>query len=551
MTIPFSLLSERWLPVRLASGARALIAPAELTAGLDTDPVVAFDWPRPDFDAAARELLIGLLATTCWREALTFKSWVAWWRKPPPPAELAERFAPFSRAFELDGSGPRFLQDLDALEDKGIENEVGALLIDIPSHFIRRDAAIRFDRATAAMALFTLQCFAPAGGRGNLTSLRGGGPMTTLVMPGEAGTTLWQTLWLNTTWKPDWGDPAATPERIFPWLAPTRVSDKGEVTTPGDVHPAQVYWGMPRRIRLIFAANGAGTPCALTGRVDRVVVTGYRSRPSGTKYAAWSLAHPLSPYYRQKKGDEEWLPLHPQLERPSYRDWIGLALADDGRRTETRRAPAAVVKIAGQRLGTLELAASRLLASGFDMDNMKPRGFVESEMPLPVIGDGIRDSFDPLVRSLVFGAREAAGLLSLAVGKALSSGELPESGKSDRQLSRDRFWDRTEAAFFTAVAGLPARLTAVVADDQALQALVLAERREWLRHLRGAALALFEVLVPLDAIEARADQRLVGARRDLITALNGYGKGGQALYGALNLPLPEGGKKKGKGSKSA
>jgi CRISPR system Cascade subunit CasA len=552
MPPPFSLLTERWLPVRRASGARSVISPAGVTEDIDRDPVVAFDWPRPDFDAAARELLIGLLSTACWREALSSRSWGAWWRKPPTPGELAERFAPFSRAFELDGAGPRFLQDLDRLEDRGIENDAGALLIDIPSHFVRRAGHLVFDRATAAMALFTLQCFAPAGGRGNLTSLRGGGPMTTLVLPGEADTPLWQILWLNALWDKDWSDPAGMPEKVFPWLAPTRVSDKGVITTPRDVHPAQAWWGMPRRIRLAFAANRDGVPCGLTGRVDSVIVTGYLSRPSGTKYAAWSLGHPLTPYYRVKKTDVEWLPLHPQPERRAYRDWIGLVISDaDG--AEARRAPARVVGTAGARLSAMELFAPRLLAAGFDMDNrrlMKPRGFVESEMPLPVVSDAVRESFDLLVRSLVSGAREAAGLVSLAVGKSLSSGELPDAGKSDRQLARDRFWDRTEAVFYEVVSGLPARLTAAV-DDRALQDLTLAVSQAWFRHLRATVLPLFDELVPLDDIEARAVERLVGARRDLITALNGRGKGGQALYGALGLPLPDGGKKKDKGGKAA
>ncbi len=33
--------------------------------------------------------------------------------------------------------------------------------------------------------------------KGHLVSLRGGGPLTTLVYPAEENSTLWQKLWLN------------------------------------------------------------------------------------------------------------------------------------------------------------------------------------------------------------------------------------------------------------------------------------------------------------------------------------------------------------------
>nr|WP_231886596.1 type I-E CRISPR-associated protein Cse1/CasA [Methylomonas methanica] len=49
----------------------------------------------------------------------------------------------------------------------------------------------------AATALFTLQTNAPSGGVGHRVGLRGGGPLTTLVLPKASQTTLWQKLWLN------------------------------------------------------------------------------------------------------------------------------------------------------------------------------------------------------------------------------------------------------------------------------------------------------------------------------------------------------------------
>ena len=50
----------------------------------------------------------------------------------------------------------------------------------------------------AAMALYTLQSFAPSGGAGNRTSMRGGGPMVTLMQPLDGNAhPLWRLIWSN------------------------------------------------------------------------------------------------------------------------------------------------------------------------------------------------------------------------------------------------------------------------------------------------------------------------------------------------------------------
>ena len=81
---------------------------------------------------------------------------------------------------------------------------------------------------------------------------------------------------------------------------------------------------MPRRIRLNFEANASQKPCDLLGIVDDVIVTSYITRPWGTNYTAWSRAHPLSPYYKPKETDVEYLPLHLKSSRVGYRQWLGM-----------------------------------------------------------------------------------------------------------------------------------------------------------------------------------------------------------------------------------
>ena len=254
---------------------------------------MAFAWPRPDFNGAAHEFLIALLATAA--APSDDDEWADWWTDPPAATILEERFAAIGHAFELDGPGPRFMQDLDPLAEAE-EKDVSALLIDAPGAqtlrnnadlFVKRGGTPVLSRATAAMALYTLSTYAPSGGAGHRTSLRGGGPMTTLVIGSHVrhGATLWGRLWPNveTVEQIDGRRVGYSPTdsaAVFPWLAPTRVSspkEGGRQTTPADVHPLQVYWGMPRRIRLSFD-EAKGRRCGLTGEEDPVVVESYRTR---------------------------------------------------------------------------------------------------------------------------------------------------------------------------------------------------------------------------------------------------------------------------------
>ena len=58
-----NLTRDPWLPVRRRSGRTETIAPWAVNDRIDTDPVTAFAWPRPELNAASLELLIGMLAT--------------------------------------------------------------------------------------------------------------------------------------------------------------------------------------------------------------------------------------------------------------------------------------------------------------------------------------------------------------------------------------------------------------------------------------------------------------------------------------------------------
>ncbi len=83
-------------------------------------------------------------------------------------------------------------------------------------------------------------------------------------------------------------------------------AEGGEIA-PIQVHPAHVFWAMPRRIRLNFSQPQAGS-CDLCGRASDSLIDQYITRNYGLNYKGPWL-HPLSPYYAVK---DQLLAIHPQ-----------------------------------------------------------------------------------------------------------------------------------------------------------------------------------------------------------------------------------------------
>jgi len=545
----FNLLRVPWLPARRRSGSVEIIAPWQITDCIDDDPFTTFAWPRPDFNGAAQEFLIGLLSTAV--TPTDEDEWDALWRHPPTPEILQDRFKGIAHAFNLDGPGPRFLQDHDPLKD-GAEKEVAALLIDAPGAqtlqnnadlFVKRGHISVLSRAAAAMALFTLSAYAPSGGAGHRTSLRGGGPLTTLVI---AGDTLWGRLWPNVetaeqinarVGNPDLPD---DPEFIFPWLAPTHTSnpkEQGRSTSPSDTHPLQVYWAMPRRIRLNFemaGENATAQKCDLTGIANSILVRSYRTKNYGIDYAEGFL-HPLTPYYRQKPNGPQ-LPTHPQPGGVTYRHWPGLVIEN----RDKWRNPAQTIRHIYERHrpigGGLCNDKLRVTAFGYDMDNMKARAWIEGEMPLLTVADAdIRGALEDFIQHAVKAADTVARLTVLAIKSALY--DRPKDAPGDYGFVGEHFWRETEAAFYEALheAERLARDTSSNSDDPTRSA-----RENWIKILKRAALRLLNDHAPLEGVEDRNMERHAKAVSFLHLALRGQGKSGHALFEKdLAIPAPK------------
>lgn len=510
-----NLIFDPWISVRRADGRREPIAPWQLTAGLADNPIVAVASPRPDFDGALMQFLIGLLQSTC-APPDTF-TWRQWRRQPPEPDVLRDRFAAVAHAFELEGK-VAFMQDYAPVELTN-ELDISALLIEAPGeqtqeqnkdHFIKRNGVAQLCPACAAMALFCMQTNAPSGGKGYRTGLRGGGPLTTLVLGGN----LWETCWLNVLEQArHLGDVAKHGESDrFPWLAPTRVSEAkppAGITTSVDVHPDQQFWAMPRRIRLRAEVMPSPVPCDLCGAGSTKIYRHFVTRNYGVNYQGFE--HPLSPHYI-KDGLPN--PVHPQPGGVGYRHWLGLVEnSADG----TRR-PAKVI----ERFRTQAREDGRLWAFGFDMDNMKARCWYDATMPLLTVPEGMDSIFKALLEHLIQAADWVAGVLRGRVKDALLG---DGDARGDLSFVQAHFWDATEVAFYRHAERLRTGLTVPQAELPVLES--------WRAVLRTAALSVFDHYTQAGDFDAVDPRRLATARNDLAKAL-----AGKKLREALGLPQP-------------
>ena len=492
-----NLITDPWIPVRCKSG-RAVIRPDQIA---DPD-VLRPDWPRPDLNLACLELLVGLVYLAHPPQGSDDRE------NPPQAAALREALAPLASAFELLGDGPRFLQDLEPLEGPG--NPIERLFIDSAGDSTARknqDLMTRRNRyqelplPLAAMALYTMQAFAPAGGAGNNTSLRGGGPMVTVVKP--AGRGLWPLIWANVPR----GKPITTAGlHVLPWMRPTELSrpvggrrpesypQRGSLARLGPERlDPEVFFGQPRRLRLV-ARKG--------------VVTHFVQKPYGTNYPTSKWRHPLTPYYA---NGTDLLPRHPRPGSFGYRNWRGVILQSD-----TDRRPSALV----QYLRDVERGNCSLIVAGWAMNNMKPLDFAWSEQPIFRLSG--EDDEDDAARAV-----EAAEQAGFVLARQVSNGVGESDVKSGAGLrAREKLFADTQGEFEAMLGRMS------VGSPFAPEC--------WLEQLRRAALVIFDAEVTpglADLGEARRTAA-IGARRWLLAALNGRSPAGKKIFYALGIQPP-------------
>lgn len=541
-----NLISEPWIPVRRANGQQDVIAPCHITdhIGTENSPILAIASPRPDFDGALVQFLIGLLQTTC--TPATEREWLKWRKAPPSPAILQACFDSVRFAFELEGEYA-FMQDFTP-SDLTKERPIAALLIESPGEesldknadfFIKRGKITHLCPACSAMALLTMQINAPSGGRGYRTSLRGGGPLTTLVL----GETLWQTCWNNVLQKSLFiGD--TEPEKNkegdrYPWLTTTRTSEEkppagtpaGVVTTPADVHPSHIFWAMPRRIRLVFETFNQNKSCSICSKTSTRVCLNFTTRTYGYNYKCFE--HTLSPHYSKDNGVSKdngsqsmdqsicLQPVHPRSDGIGYRDWLGFI--ESSKQEGDMRVPAKVV----QQYNKSVNEDGRLWAFGYDMDNMKARCWYDAIMPIVIAPKGSEDIFQAWIEKIISSAREASKYTSIAIKDA----------KGSLSYVSTCFWKDTELAFYQHMRKLRDVLSqsfeghTECLDEEYPEYPVL---ESWLKTLRDSALNLFDQYTRVGDFDAVDPSKIANARNYLRIGLCS-----KKMRGIVGLPILE------------
>lgn len=380
-----NLIKDAWIPVIRANSGKGLIAPWQIAE--QEDQVMELAAPRPDFQGAMYQFLIGLLQTGFAPEDQD--EWLEYWNKPPNADLLRSRLEAFTEAFELDKSeGPRFMQDFEDFEGEElpVEDLFGGAISDSTrdkNHdlFLKRDHIHVVSPYWAAVALFNMQITGVLAWGKHRVGLRGNGPVTTLIMSEQKKCSLWKNFWLNVLSQEDFiavpGDARKKDLKyIFPWLAKTRKSPNKEITSPQDCNPLQHYWPMPRRIRL-FVEPVSGK-CDISGEDIAFGVLRYKRIKDGVYYNnGWK--HPLTPYSR--KSMESF----PQTVTGSkisfdFKDWASLTLGGTLADEDCNRAEN--VAVFYDQLAKYIDCRTILWCFAYDASNANVRCWYDNRLPL-------------------------------------------------------------------------------------------------------------------------------------------------------------------------
>lgn len=546
-----NLLYEKWLPVRRSTGQVEWIAPHQITE----PDIVAFAANRADFNSALAQMMIGLLQTTTpiddegdWEDLLD---------APPAANVLQKWFAPTTEAFVLDGDGARFMQDF-SLDVRAIDpskfKEISLLFIEAPGVSTQKDNKDLFVKRglinglcphCAATALFTLHTNAPEGGAGNYTSLRGGGPLTTLLVA-TPSRSLWQDLWLNVQpqriFLQRGGDTKKTAKHFtFPWLADiSQIQHAGGETLPLQVHPHHLFWAMPRRIRVDFADVKTGR-CDVCKRDSAQLLHRYVAKPQGLYYkdkSAWR--HPFSPYYETKEG---WFPEHPQSGGFSYKNWLAWVLGvKQGKKSV--QAAGVVNYFLQERKKYQASGQFRLWVFGYDMDSMTACCWYETTFPLYGLAE-VKRATQTQIQNLVANRIEATEQAVYYLRQAVKQAWFGESNlRGDLSFVDKSFWDSTEQNFYQQLNDLIKQARTETGIDMDDANFIIALGDTWHKVLIQCATKLFDVdIVGAGSIGQQDPRRIAEAYNQLQRNLKG-----DAIKTILRLPVTE---KKSKKTKSS
>lgn len=300
-----NLLFDPWVPVRAdgGTGAFRLLTYRQLLCEPGNWQV---SLPRDDLELACLQLLV------CMTQVMFLPEDIQILRKrlaePLPPEAFDAGIAPCRDWFDLDHPTQPFMQSRGVM---GKMTTVQKLLPGLPEKTSTAPSAHCFFNEVmeirnmggpiAAIALFNQASNSPSFGGGFQGSLRGGGPITTLV----AGPNLREMVWRNVLTRPrvherQIGMPGPGEEQPN-WVKPIR---EGETIHWNEIGLARGLFWQPARVELIRAERPA--PCDMLGGEAVPVYVGFRAEQfKFTVEGRWPHPHGAMTA-STKKGALEW-----------------------------------------------------------------------------------------------------------------------------------------------------------------------------------------------------------------------------------------------------
>ncbi|MBT9549143.1 MAG: type I-E CRISPR-associated protein Cse1/CasA [Candidatus Sericytochromatia bacterium] len=537
-----NLISDAWIPVLRADGTVDEIAPWQITESYLENPIVKLNDIRPDFNGALIQFLIGLFQTVLDLEDLD--DWEDLFDSPPSVDDLKRMTLDLTPAFHIyNPTGPSFMQDFEDISDKGASNSIQISLMDYYQSFFNKSDRIKaICPKCAAKSLLTLQLNAPEGGQGHRTSMRGAGPLTTII----EGPDLWKTVCTNLLTQEEFNYQRLTPvldAKIFPWLGKTLVSKDDIKTTPEHVHPLHMYWSTPRRIRLQFE-DCHDYFCDLCGIACSQISKNYFMLKHGFKYDLW--LHSLSPYRQDDKN--AFYSVNGKVGRISYPNWMGLVFSKKDKYNQI--SPAKVVSNYFKYLNTQKyypVNPVSIWVFGYHIiNNIKPKEWIESRIPLIKIQSNYTYEFEKFISHSISASLEVLGNTKTSIRKALygvskekkwSFSSQADSYKSENSklfflnLS-NQFLQDTEFQFYETLKYLQEILEMDDREDR--ESKIVNLKIKWLRTLSKSSLLLFDKTTEsklLDTLSTRPKE-VLQARKELIMFNNS-----KQIKDILDLPI--------------
>jgi len=252
--------------------------------------------------------------------------------------------------------------------------------------------------------------------------------------------------------------------------------------------------------------------CDLSGQSTDQLVRGFSAKNYGNNYSG-SWRHPLTAYkWDPKKPDQEPLSIKGQPGGITYKTWDVLTLnVEDGDVGQQAARVVGHFYAISRSLGDMDIP--RLWAFGYDMDNMKPRGWYSSELPLFNLSGMDQANLFEVVEVLQKIASDILYFTRTKVKEAWY--ESPANAKGDTSFIDAAYWQRTESAFFNIIAKLVARASATSEYDPEPH-----DANDFYQELKRVSMALFDEYAFTDLGDQRTMKKRVLARQALQKSLN-------------------------------